>query len=315
MMGRTIAPALAMGNATVLKPAEDACLTTLRVAQLAIEGRPAGGRAQRRDRLRTRGGCRPCRPCRHWPRDIHGLDRSGYPRAAGGGAERRETVLELGGKSPQVVFDDADLDLALPIIVRAIIQNTGQTCTAGSRLLVQRKIYDEFVARVSARKISCRPRRHARVMDLDCGPVINQTQYKTCYGHIADAEKSGLAVAAKGQLADGLPAGGFYVQPSLFGNVPATARWHGRRFSVRSWPRCPSMMRLTASRWPTRPNWICSPPCEENGGRQQAAGVESDPAARSSSIATAPAAASSCLSAASRRADMAARRASWPWRR
>jgi len=127
-------------------------------------------------------------------------------------------VLELGGKSPQVVFDDADLDLALPIIVKAIIQNTGQTCTAGSRLLVQRKIYDEFVARV-AEKFST-VRVGTPEMDLDCGPVINRTQYDRVIGMVADAEKSGLAVAAKGQLADGLPTGGFYVQPSLFGNVP-----------------------------------------------------------------------------------------------
>jgi aldehyde dehydrogenase (NAD+) len=84
--------------------------------------------------------------------------------------------------------------------------------------LVQRKIYDEFVARV-AKKF-----RTVRVgtpeMDLDCGPVINQTQYNRVTGMITDAENSGLAVAAKGQLAEGLPAGGFYVQPSLFGNVP-----------------------------------------------------------------------------------------------
>lgn len=58
-------------------------------------------------------------------------------------------VLELGGKSPQIVFADADLERAAPIIVRAIIQNAGQTCTAGSRLLVEQRIFDSFVGRVA----------------------------------------------------------------------------------------------------------------------------------------------------------------------
>jgi aldehyde dehydrogenase (NAD+) len=218
MMGRTIAPALAMGNATVLKPAEDACLTTLRVAQLAIEaGLPEGALNVVTGYGHEAGAALAGHPGIGLV-TFTGSTEVGTLVQQAAARNAVKCVLELGGKSPQVVFDDADLDLALPIIVRAIIQNTGQTCTAGSRLLVQRKIYDEFVARVAEKF------RAVRVgtpeMDLDCGPVINQTQYNRVTGMITDAEKSGLVVAAKGQLAEGLPAGGFYVQPSLFGNVP-----------------------------------------------------------------------------------------------
>jgi aldehyde dehydrogenase (NAD+) len=218
MMGRTIAPALAMGNATVLKPAEDACLTTLRVAQLAIEAGLPEGALNVVTGYGHEAGAALAGHAGIGLVTFTGSTEVGTLVQQAAARNAVKCVLELGGKSPQVVFDDADLDLALPIIVRAIIQNTGQTCTAGSRLLVQRKIYDEFVARVAEKF------RTVRVgtpeMDLDCGPVINQTQYNRVTGMIADAEKSGLAVAAKGQLAQGLPAGGFYVQPSLFGNVP-----------------------------------------------------------------------------------------------
>jgi aldehyde dehydrogenase (NAD+) len=127
-------------------------------------------------------------------------------------------VLELGGKSPQIVFDDADLDRALPIIVRAIVQNAGQTCTAGSRLLVQRKIYDEFVGRVANSFRSLRV--GTPDMDLDCGPVMNSVQLDRVNRYIDEAKRDGITLLAEGEIAAGVPKGGFYVRPTLFGPVP-----------------------------------------------------------------------------------------------
>jgi aldehyde dehydrogenase (NAD+) len=126
--------------------------------------------------------------------------------------------LELGGKSPQVIFDDADLDRALPIIIRAISQNAGQTCVAGSRLLVQRSIYDQFVARVAEQfaKISV----GTPEMDRDCGPLINRPQLERVQGYIERAKKDGIPVLAESPLDPSLPKGGFYVSPTLFGPVP-----------------------------------------------------------------------------------------------
>ncbi len=82
--------------------------------------------------------------------------------------------MELGGKSPQLVFADADIEAALPFIANAIIQNAGQTCSAGSRLLVEAKIYDQMLSRVAERFEALRV--GSSDMDLDCGPLINKGQ-------------------------------------------------------------------------------------------------------------------------------------------
>ena len=133
-----------MGNTLVVKPAEDASLTTLRMAELALEAGFPDGVVQRRHRATA------ARPARRWP-PIRGVDYisfTGSPRdrhgdPAGGGASTNPAcTLELGGKSPQIVFADADLDAALPVLVNAVIQNGGQTCSAGSRILVERPVYD-----------------------------------------------------------------------------------------------------------------------------------------------------------------------------
>jgi aldehyde dehydrogenase (NAD+) len=127
-------------------------------------------------------------------------------------------VLELGGKSPQIVFADADLERATPIIIKAILQNAGQTCTAGSRLLVQRAIYDEFLARVAEQFAAVRV--GTPEMDLDCGPVVNRSQHARVTGYLDRARSADIPVLAEGTIVADVPAGGFYVRPTLFGAVP-----------------------------------------------------------------------------------------------
>src|SRR5208337_1957690 len=85
-------------------------------------------------------------------------------------------TLELGGKSPQVVFADADLDQALPMIVNAIIQNAGQTCSAGSRVLIERSIYDNTMSRLA--EVFSRLNTGPGMRGLDCGPLINRKQFE-----------------------------------------------------------------------------------------------------------------------------------------
>ena len=130
-------------------------------------------------------------------------------------------VLELGGKSPQIVFDDVDAARAVPIIIRAIIQNAGQTCTAGSRLLVQRSIYDRFLAQVA--EAFSKSRVGSPAMDFDCGPVMNPAQLKRVQGYIDRAKAAGIPVLAEGTIAPGVAKTGFYVKPTLFGPVPRDA--------------------------------------------------------------------------------------------
>jgi len=129
-----------------------------------------------------------------------------------------DCTLELGGKSPHLVFSDADIAAAIPVICKAIIQNTGQTCSAGSRVLVQRSIYHEFVARLVDAFSALRAGTPEQ--NLDCGPIITAKQRARVQTFIGQAVADGIPVIAEGRIADGVPAGGFFVTPTLFGAVP-----------------------------------------------------------------------------------------------
>ena len=218
MFGRSVVPAIATGNAAVLKPSEDACQTPLafcRIAQAA--GLPAGAL-----NVVTGLGEEAGDALTHH-RDIDFVTFTGSPEVGTivqkAAAERTlKVVLELGGKSPQIVFDDADLERAAPFILKAITQNAGQTCSAGSRLLVQRGIHDKFVAMVTERFAASVAGSPA--MDKDCGPLINAAQKARVEGFIKRALDSGVKLLAKGSVAAGVPAGGYYVAPHMFGEVP-----------------------------------------------------------------------------------------------
>ena len=218
MFGRSVVPALAMGNAAVLKPSEDACLSPLAFCAIAKEaGLPDGALNVVTGLGEEAGAALTAHP------GINFVTFTGSPdvgrvvqRAA---ADRLiKCVLELGGKSPQIVFADADLDRAETTILKAITQNAGQTCSAGSRLLVQETIFDAFVARVKKRFEASTA--GSPEMDRDCGPLINAAQQQRVQGFIQRAVASGIPILAQGKVADGVPAGGFYVAPTMFGPVP-----------------------------------------------------------------------------------------------
>lgn len=218
MLGRTIAPALAMGNASVVKPAEDACMTSLRFAELATAaGLPAGALNIVTGYGREAGAALAGHP------GINLITFTGSPEVGvaiqtAAAANYVKCVLELGGKCPQVVFADADLDKAVPVIVGAIIQNAGQTCSAGSRLLVQREVYDQVVERVAARF------REIRVglpqTSPDCGPIITSAQFGRVKQFIQECRDSQLPVIAEALMDNDLPQDGYYVRPVVFGPVP-----------------------------------------------------------------------------------------------
>ncbi len=154
IFGRSAGAALAAGNACVVKPAEDACLSVLRVAELAAEaGLPVGAL-----NIVTGYGHEAGAALARHP----GIDHISFTGSPETGklvtqmaAENHVPVtLELGGKSPQIVFADADLDAALPVLVSAIVQNAGQTCSAGSRVLIDRRMPISIAVRSSARSSS-----------------------------------------------------------------------------------------------------------------------------------------------------------------
>jgi aldehyde dehydrogenase (NAD+) len=126
-------------------------------------------------------------------------------------------TLELGGKSPQIVFADADLDAALPFLVNAGIQNAGQTCSAASRILVERAIFDEVVSRMADRYRALRV--GPALDDLDIGPVISERQREIVQGYLDVVRDSGLHIAAQAPLPATLPPGGCWVAPTLVADV------------------------------------------------------------------------------------------------
>ena len=132
-------------------------------------------------------------------------------------------VMELGGKSPNIVFADADLDLAVQGVANAIFQNAGQTCSAGSRLLVQRNAHDALVARLAERAQAMRV--GPGVSDPDMGPIISKRQLETIEGYVKIGRSEGADVAAGGERPSG-PAlgGGFFFQPTLLDRVSADMR-------------------------------------------------------------------------------------------
>jgi aldehyde dehydrogenase (NAD+) len=138
-------------------------------------------------------------------------------------AERHCPVtLELGGKSPQILFEDADLDQALPMVINAIVQNAGQTCSAGSRLLVHRPIYEAVLDKLGNSFSNLRVGPAA--MDLDVGPLIRATQQQRVWDFLSDAQVANIPMVAQGQVVDEAPDTGFYQAPTLLRDVPVTHR-------------------------------------------------------------------------------------------
>jgi len=218
MFGRSVVPALAMGNAAVLKPSEDACMTPLAFSEVAKQAGLPDGALNVVTGLGEEAGAALTAH-----RDIDFVTFTGSPEVGtlvqkAAAVRTLKVVLELGGKSPQIVFDDADLERAATFILKAITQNAGQTCSAGSRLLVQRSIYDSFMKTVAGR--FAQSMAGTPEQDRDCGPLINAAQKERVEGFIRRAREAGIPMLAQGKVADGVHPGGYYVAPTLFGEVP-----------------------------------------------------------------------------------------------
>ena len=212
IIGRSVGAALATGNACILKPAEEACLTALAFAELARQaGLPAGAL----NVVPGYGEEAGAALARH-PEIDHisftGSVAVGKLIQAAAAENVVPVTLELGGKSPQVVFADADLEAALPFLVNAGIQNAGQTCSASSRILVEASRYDEVVAAMAERYRALKT--GPALDDLNVGPLVSTGQKAIVEGFLAQAE--GLDRVATGEIVADAPEGGAYVAPVLF---------------------------------------------------------------------------------------------------
>ncbi|NLP61798.1 aldehyde dehydrogenase family protein [Paraburkholderia sacchari] len=222
IFGRSVGAALAAGNACVVKPAEDACVSLLEVAALAHEaGLPAGSL----NIVTGLGHEAGAALCAHPGIDhisFTGSPQTGKLVAQTAAGNHVPVTLELGGKSPQIVFADADLDAALPVLVAAIVQNAGQTCSAGSRVLIERAAYEPLLERLAAAFGALRVGPASA--DLDCGPLISEKQRRRVREFLDEAQRDGIATAARGKLEAEAPAGGFYEAPALLRDVPPQSR-------------------------------------------------------------------------------------------
>lgn len=212
------APAIAAGNTVVLKPGEDAPLTALYLARLAMEaGIPPGVVNVVTGYGPEAGAALPAHP------GIRKMSFTGSPATGTSVMEAcaRNLIplqLELGGKSPQIVLADADLDRAVPAITRSIVMNSGQVCAAGSRVLVHESLHDRLVEALIASFRTVRVGHWHEPVDM--GPLINAKQHRRVLEYLS----LGRAEGAEAVIGGGTPAGeryerGFFVEPTIFDRV------------------------------------------------------------------------------------------------
>lgn len=214
-----VAPALAMGNSVVLKPAEQSPLTALKLGELALEaGLPAGAL----NVVPGFGGEAGKALALHNDVDMIAFTGSGpvgkLLMQYSGQSNLKRVSLELGGKSPHIIFADCpDLDRAVTEAAWGIFYNSGQVCTAGSRLLVQESIADDFLDRlitVARKIIAGDPLEPATTT----GAMVSEEQMKTALRYIETAKQEGGALALGGNRTR-VSSGGFYVEPTVFDRV------------------------------------------------------------------------------------------------
>ena len=220
---RGVAPALAAGCTVVLKPSSEAPMTALRLGEIALKcGLPAGVLNVVPGSGSEAGVALASHP------HINQLTFTGSVEVgvlvAKMAAENVvPVVMELGGKSPNVVFADADLDLASQGVANAIFQNAGQTCSAGSRLLVERKAHAALVDRLATRAKTMRV--GPGVSDPDMGPIISKRQLETIEQYVTVGRSEGAKVAAGGgRPSDPALGRGFFFQPTLLDAVSPDMR-------------------------------------------------------------------------------------------
>jgi len=212
-----LGPALACGNTIVLKPAEQTPLTTLRFGELAIEaGVPAGVLNI------VTGGPETGKAIVRHP----GIDKIAFTGSTAVGKEimrssadtLKRVTLELGGKSPNIVFADSDIDGAVKGAINGIFYGKGEVCNAGSRLFVEKKVQDEFLEKLVARAKKLQPADPLEPKTR-LGAIVSQEQMQTVLGYVETGKKEGAKLIAGGKRVSVDGGKGFFLEPTIFGDV------------------------------------------------------------------------------------------------
>jgi acyl-CoA reductase-like NAD-dependent aldehyde dehydrogenase len=217
MVGWKVAPALAAGNTIVVKPAELTPLTAIRIAELALEaGVPPGVFNVIPGKGRIAGEALVKHPLVS-KISFTGSTAVGQHLMRTAADTLKKVTLELGGKSPNIVFADADLDAALKGATMGIFYGKGEVCAAGSRLLVERSIYDDFVAKLADRAKKTVP---GDPMDPKSrmGSLVSKHQMDTVMGYVESGVREGAKLVAGGERAP-IQGKGAFVQATVFADV------------------------------------------------------------------------------------------------
>lgn len=218
ILTNTLPAALAAGNCVILKPSEHASATTLEIGRLCVEAGVPAGVVQ----IVTGAGEAGAALCQ-----ADGVDKISFTGSPGvgaaissaAGAKLTPVTMELGGKSPNIIFDDADFDRALVGALAGIFGATGQTCIAGSRLQVQRGIYDRMVEGLAARAKAIRM-GDPLLAETEMGTAANEPQFQKILSFIEAAKGDGARLVAGGSRADGPGLEkGFFIEPTIFADV------------------------------------------------------------------------------------------------
>jgi len=218
-----VAPAIGAGNTIVVKPAEDAPLASLALARLAEEAGIPPGVVNVVTGYGSEAGAALAENRRIRRLSFTGSPTTGALVMAACAKNLTPLHLELGGKSPHLVFADADLDKAVPAIVRGITVNSGQICMAGSRVVVERAVHAELVKRIAEELAHVTVGRWDQPVQM--GPLVSARQRQRVLGYVEIAKEDGTCLVTGG----GTPAGpgyddGYFVEPTLFDDVDPHSR-------------------------------------------------------------------------------------------
>ncbi len=213
-----IGPVLATGCTAVIKPAEEGSLSILRTAELLMEaGLPPGVINVVTGLGGEAGAALAAHP------DVNrvaftGSTVTGREIIKASAVNMKRIQLELGGKSPDIVFADADLEKAVPGVAMGIYNNSGQICFAGSRIFVQRAIHEEFLEKLATftRTIKVGDPLAA---DTKLGPLVSQRQLDRVLGYVNQGPQDGARLVTGGKRLGGELAGGYFIEPTIFGDV------------------------------------------------------------------------------------------------
>ena len=213
-----IAPAIAAGNAIVIKPAPNTPTTTIELAKIALEcGLPAGvinvvtGGAEVGEALCTHADVRMI--------SFTGSTRTGKRIAVLASSTVKRVSLELGGKAPFVVFADADIEAAARGAIPAAFMNTGQDCTAATRIYVQNEVFDQFLSRLTELTNTLKV-GHPAAADTDIGPLTSETHRLKVHGFVEEARQQGVKITTGGVMPTGA---GYFYPPTILAEAPQSS--------------------------------------------------------------------------------------------